>query len=120
VFFQIMMGSIIAWTSGNLAFNASARTLLPFMLDIDLMVTAVGPTTAAAFTGQGRFTGIHLTNTDQTINVPTTAPAAGSGFDSVAAAGNVMELYVGFSNSQSGNGIQLRSCDVWQLSKISL
>jgi hypothetical protein len=120
VFFQIMMGSVIAWTSGNLAFNASARTLLPFTLDIDLRVASVGPTTAATFIGQGRFGGIHLSGTDGMINVPTTAPAAGTGWDSVAAAGNVMELFVGFSNSQAGNGVQLTACDVWQLSKIAV
>jgi len=124
IFFQVMMGPtstpIIAWTSGNLALNASARTLLPFTLDIDLRVDSIGPTTAAKFLGQGRFGGIHLTNTDQMINVPTTAPAVGTGWDSVSTVGNVMELFVGFSSSQSGNGIQLYSCDVWQLSKISV
>ena len=124
VFFQVMMGPtstpIIAWTSGNLALNANARTLLPFRLVIDLRVDSVGPSTSAKFLGQAWFTGIHLTNTDQTINVPTTAPAVGTGFDSVAAAGNVMELFVGFSNSQAGNGIQLYQCELWQLSKIAL
>src|SRR6478752_4355170 len=116
VFFQVMMGAsnIIAWTSGNLALNASARTLLPFTLDIDLIVTATGTGTSAAFTGTGRFGGIHLTGTDAMINVPTTTPTAGTGWDSVSATGNVMELFVGFSNSQAGNGVQLYSCDVFQ------
>src|SRR5687767_14810449 len=86
--FQVMMGptsNIIAWTSGNLSFNAASRVLLPFTLEVDLRMTSQGPTTAAAFTGFGKFGGIHLTNTDALINVPTTAPAAGTGWDSVAA-----------------------------------
>lgn len=123
VFFQIMMGptsNIIAFTTGNLALNASARTLLPFRLVVDLRLDSVGPTTAAKFWGQAWFTGIHLSGTDSTINVPATAPALGTGFDSVATAGNVMELFVGFSNSQAGNGVQIQQCDVFQYSKIQL
>jgi hypothetical protein len=122
IFFQVMMGptsNIIAWTSGNLALNATARTLLPFELKVDLRVDSVGPTTSAKFLGQGWFQGVHLTNTDARINVPTTAPAVGTGWDSVALAGNVMELYVGFSNSQAGNGVQLYSSNLWQLSGFS-
>lgn len=118
---QVMMGTsnIIAFTTGNLSFNASARTLLPFSLDIDLRVDSVGPTTAAKFLGQGEFGGIHLTNTDAKIQVPTTAPAVGTGWDSVAAAGNVLEIFWAFSNSQAGNGVQLYSCDLWQLAGFS-
>lgn len=119
VFFQVMMGptaNIIAWTSGNLALNASARTLLPFSLEIDLKMTAQGTSTSAAFTGFGKFGGIHLTNTDTVINVPTTAPAAGTGWDSVGPSGNVMDFFVGFSNSQAGNGVQIYNYDVLQLS----
>jgi len=105
VFFQFMMGSVIAYTTGNLAFNASARTLLPFTLKGTLRVDSIGPTTTAKFLGMGEFGGIHLTNTDQTIQVPTTAPAVGTGFDSTAQ--QAAEVWAGFSNSQSGNGVQL-------------
>jgi hypothetical protein len=118
IFFQIMMGTsnIIAWTSGNLALNATARTLLPFTLELDLRVATQGTGTAAAFIGQATFGGVHLTNTDQMIQVPTTAPTNGTGWDSVSTAGNVFDFFVGFSNSQAGNGIQLTSYDVIQYS----
>lgn len=122
VFFQVMMGptsSIIAWTSGNLALNASARTLLPFSLDIDLRVDSIGITTSAKFLGQGEFGGIHLTGTDSKIQVPTTAPAVGTGWDSVAVAGNVLDVFAGFSNSQAGNGVQLYSYKLWQTAGFS-
>ncbi len=119
VFFQVMLGSIVAFTTGNLALNAAARTLLPFSLDIDLVLRAVGTSTTAQFLVQGTFGGVHLTNTDQTIQVPTTAPAVGTGFDSVAAAGNVLDFWAGFSNSQAGNGVQLHFYEVEQLSKIA-
>lgn len=121
VFFQIMMGTsnIIAWTSGNLAFNASARTLLPFSLDLELRVAAVGTGVSAAFIGQAKFGGIHLTGTDGMIQVPTTPPANGTGFDSVAAAGNVFDLFGGFSVSNAGNGLQITTYEVTQLSGFS-
>lgn len=118
--FEVKMGSVVAFTSGNLALNASARVLLPFRLVIDQRLDSVGPGTSAKFMSQAWFSGPHLTGTDQTVSVPATAPALGTGWDSVAAAGNVMELFVGFSNSQAGNGIQLLQCDIWQLSNISL
>jgi len=119
--FQVMMGTsnIIAWTSGNLTFNATARTLLPFSLDLDLRVDSIGTGTAAKFIGQAEFGGIHLTNADQKIQVPTTAPAVGTGWDSVATAGNVLDFFVAFSNSQAGNGVQLYAYDVEQLSGLS-
>lgn len=121
IFFQLMMGTsnIIAFTTGNLALNATARTLLPFSLDIDLRVASIGITTAATFIGQAEFGGIHLTNTDQKIQVPTSSPTAGTGFDSIAAAGNVLDFFCGFSNSQAGNGVQLTLYEVWQLSGLS-
>jgi hypothetical protein len=123
VTFQIMMGSvatpIIAWTSGALTLNATARTNLPFTLDVDLRVATVGPTTSATFIGMGTFGGVHLTNTDQTIQVPTTAPAAGTGWDSESSAGNVLDFYVGFSNSQAGNNVTIYFCDIIQLSGLA-
>jgi hypothetical protein len=116
LFFQVMMGTsnIIAFTTGNLALSATAHTLAPFKLDIDLRVDSIGITTSAKFLGMAEFGSIVLTNTDSVIQVPTTAPAVGTGFDSVAAAGNVLDLFAGFSISNAGNGVQLYSYDVLQ------
>lgn len=105
VTFQVMMGSIVAFTTGALSFQASARTLLPFTLDIKLRVDSTGSGTAAKFLGMGEFGGIHLTNTDTKIQVPVTAPAVGTGFDSTIA--NVLDFWTGFSTSDAGNGVQL-------------
>lgn len=120
VVFQLNSGSTVLWSSGNLSLNASSRVLLPFTLDVGLRLDSVGTGTNAKFMAQGTFGGIHLTGTDQTIQVPTTAPALGTGFDSVAAAGNVIEPYVGFSLSDAANGVQIQQYELWQLSNISL
>jgi hypothetical protein len=116
--FQLMMGSVVAWTSGNLSFNASARTLLPFSLDLELRLDSIGSGTLAKFMGMGEFGGIHLTNTDQKIQVPTTAPALGTGWASTAA--QAMDLYVAFGTSDAGNGIQVQVYEVMQTAGFSV
>lgn len=49
-------------------------------------------------------------NTMTAINAPATAPAVGTGFDSTAAA--ALDLWAGFSISNSGNGIQIQQYHV--------
>jgi hypothetical protein len=114
VTFQIMMGSIVAWTSGAIQLNATAHTLLPFWLDVDFRVDSTGSGTAAKWLGMGVLNGIQFTNTaaqTDAVNttgmfpVPATAPAVGNGFDSTVA--NILDFWVGFSISNAGNGIQL-------------
>lgn len=121
IFFQVMMGTsnIIAFTTGNMALSATAHTLAPFKLDIDLRVDSIGVTTSAKFLGMSEFGSIVLTNTDSVIQLPTTAPAVGTGFDSVAAAGNVFDLFAGFSISNAGNGVQLYDYEVLQFAGLS-
>lgn len=121
VAFQVMIGSIVAWTSGNIQLNATAHTLLPFFLDVTLRVDSIGASTAAKFLGQGILNGIMFTNTaaqtDATNTtgcypVPATAPAVGTGFDSTVA--NTLDFWVGFSISNAGNGVQLYDYSVEQ------
>jgi hypothetical protein len=117
VFFQVMIGAVIVWTSGNLALNASARVLLPFTLEVDLRVDSVGAGTAAKILGMGTFGGVHLTNTDSTIQIPTTAPAVGTGFNSNV--GGDLDLFVGFSVSNVGNGVQPYHYEFLQIAGLS-
>lgn len=114
VTFQVMMGSIVAWTSGAIQLNATAHTLLPFTLDIDLRVATTGATTAATLIGGGTLQGIQPTltagqvdgvNSASIVAVPATAPAAGTGFDSTIS--NVLDFWVGFSINNAGNGVQV-------------
>lgn len=119
---QIMMGSIVAFTTGNIQLNATAHTLLPFDLEATLRVDSIGPGTAAKLLGQSKFTGIQPTltaaqvdavNTSGSFLGPVTAPAAGTGFDSTIA--NILDFWVGFSISNAGNGIQIYDYSVEQL-----
>lgn len=119
IVFQIMMGSVVAWTSGNIQLNATAHTTLPFRLIVDLTLQLVNTQVGGAiakFVGIGVLSGVMFTktagqtdgaNTESMITVPVTAPALGTAFD--ATVSQTMDFWAGFSISNSGNGIQ-----VWQ------
>ncbi len=81
-----------------------------------------GSGTAAKFLGMGWLSGLPFTLTAAQVdsvnqpglfNVPSTAPAVGTGFDSTVA-GN-LDFFVGFSISNAGNGVQLYDYTVEQL-----
>lgn len=112
--FQIMFGSVIVFTSGAIQLNATAHTTLPFRFDATLTCQVVGSSTTAKFMGTGEVAGIMFTNTaaqvdgvntSSIIQVPATAPAQGTGFDSTAA--QTVDFWAGFSISNAGNGIQV-------------
>lgn len=122
VTFQIMMGSIVAWTSGAIQMNATAHTLLPFTLQVDLRCDSIGSGTAAKFMGMGTLQGVQFTltaaqvdavNTAGCYAVPATAPAVGTGFDSTIA--NLLDFWVGFSISNGGNVVQVQDYTVEEL-----
>lgn len=115
IVFQIMMGSIVVWSSGNIQLNATAHTLLPFKLVVDWRVDTIGNGVIAKVMGQGLLHGIMFTltagqvdapNTPGTFMAPVTAPAVGTGFDSTIA--NIVDFWAGFSISNAGNGIQVQ------------
>lgn len=119
IVFQIMMGSVVAWSSGNIQLNATAHTTLPFRLIVDLTVQLVNTTVGGAIAkvvGVGVLTGVMFTktagqtdgaNTESVIMVPVTAPALGTAFDSTIT--QTLDFWAGFSISAGGNGIQ-----IWQ------
>jgi hypothetical protein len=120
--FQIMMGSIVVWTSGALQLSTTANTLTPFEFEATIRLLTSGSGTAATFIGGGTVTGLDVqigagavnpTVSDSTVVVPTTAPAAGTGFDSTIS--NILDFWAGFSISNAGNGVQLYDYSVEQM-----
>ncbi len=120
---QIMMGSIVAFTTGNIQLNATAHTSLPLVFEAVLRVDSIGSGTTAKFLGQSKMTGIQPTltaaqvdavNTSGSFLGPVTLPAVGTGFDSTIA--NILDFWVGFSISNSGNGVTVQDYMVEQLS----
>ncbi len=122
VTFQVMLGTIAVWTSGAIQLNATAHTSLPFWLEVDLRVDTIGTGTTAKFMATGEVHGIQFTktaaqvdavNTEGAFSAPATLPSVGTGFDSTIA--TVLDFFVGFSISNSGNGVQVQMYTVEQL-----
>lgn len=120
---QVMMGSIVAFSSGNIQLNATAHTNLPLDVEIEMRCDSIGSGTAARFMSRGKATGIQPTltagqvdavNTSGSFILPVTAPAVGTGFDSSIA--NILDFWVGFSISNAGNGVIVQDYMVEQLS----
>lgn len=113
---QVMLGSVVVFTTGAVQLNATAHTTLPFVLDVSMTLQTVGNSTNAKFAGMGTLSGIMFTltaaqvdavNTSGLFQVPVTAPAQGTGFDSTSA--QILDFWAGFSISNAGNGIQLEN-----------
>jgi len=112
--FQVKIGSVAAFDTGNIQLNATAHTLLPFWLEILLTCRAVGVTTSANLMGLSKANGKMFTvtaaqtdgaNTNTMIMAPATAPVVGTGFDSTIA--NILDLWVGFTISDAANLIRI-------------
>jgi hypothetical protein len=112
--FQLKIGSVAAFDTGNIQLNATAHTTLPFALYVLLTCRSVGATSAATMIGLAMTSGIMFTRTAgqtddaqgiQTILAPQTAPAVGTGFDSTIA--NLVDFWAGFTISNAGNGVQI-------------
>jgi hypothetical protein len=113
--YELKIGSVVAWTSGAVQLNATAHTTLPFALDVaftcQLMASGA---TGTKILGIGTLEGIMFTRTPgqtddaqgmQSILVPQTNPAQGTGFDGTVQ--NTVDFWVGFSISNAGNGIRI-------------
>jgi hypothetical protein len=114
-----MIGAVIAFTTGAMQLNATAHTKLPFRFIAWLTARAVGGGTAAQLQGFGEVAGVMFTataaqvdgvNTQTILQVPATAPALGTGFDSTIA--QTLDFFVGFSSSNAGNGVQVEQYEV--------
>lgn len=123
--FQVMLGTVVVFTTGNIQLNATAHTSLPAKLVVDLTTqlanTGVGGVVAKMM-GQGVLTGVMFTktagqtdgaNSETIINVPVTLPALGTAFDGTISQN--LDFWGGFSISNAGNNVQMAQYDVEDL-----
>ena len=112
--FQHNIGAVAAWSSGAVQLNATAHANLPFELVTTLRCVSIGASTSATLLGQAHLHGVMFTRTAAQVDqvnigdsmmVPITAPAAGTGFDSTAA--GTLDFFAGFSISNAANTIQI-------------
>jgi len=112
--FQVIIGGVAAFDTGNIQLNATAHTTIPFWLDIDLTIRAIGNATSANLIGLALLVGKMFTLTAGQVDdaqghmpivCPVGVPAVGTGFNSTIA--NIVDFFVGFSISNAGNGVQI-------------
>lgn len=122
--FEVKLGptaNIIAFTSGAMQLSTTAHTTLPFKWQCNLTCRAIGNGTSANLMGQSIMESQTVaatavadsTSSHATLMAPNTAPAVGTGFDSTTA--SILDLWVGFSISNGGNGVQIQQYRVESL-----
>jgi hypothetical protein len=91
-------GTIIAYDTGALNLNTTAKTTVPFWLDIMLTCRAIGNSTLTTLMGVGNFQSeavvgspANTAGSNGALLAPVGAPAVGTGFDNTAA--NVIDLF---------------------------
>jgi hypothetical protein len=111
---NIMVGSVIAFTTGAINLTTTAHTTIPAYFKFMLTCQKEGNGTTAQLMGQciaqGQMLAMASGLADGAANTgmvmaPNTAPTLGTGFDSTAA--NSLDFFVAQSVSNAGNGFQL-------------
>lgn len=116
---QVMVGAVIAFTTGAINLTTTAHTTIPARCRILLSCRSVGNGTLATLAGQSAWQGQMIAQAASLADnaggtgiamAPNTAPAVGTGFDSTVA--NTLDLWVAQSVSNAGNGFQLQQYSV--------
>lgn len=96
--FDIRFGSTVVYDTGALNLNTTAKTSVPWTLDIDLVIRSIGATTAATLWGQGTLSSEAIVGSaansaggNGLLNAPVSSLAISSGFDSTVA--NVFDSF---------------------------
>lgn len=112
---QVMVGAVIAFTTGAINLTTTAHTTIPCKGNIRLTCDEVGNGTLCQLRGQatlwGQMIAMAASLADGVANTgwamaPNTAPALGTGFDSTVV--NTLDFFVAQSVSNAGNGFQLQ------------
>lgn len=87
--FDLRMGTTVIFDTGALNLNIVAKTNVPWWLDVDLIVRAIGASTSATVWAQGLFASeaviaspLPTVGGNGVLNVPVSSLAVSTGFDS--------------------------------------
>lgn len=117
--FQLMLGTvatpIIAFTTGAILTSTTAHTTVPWWLDANLTVRAIGSGTTANLMGQAIVHSRAFLDAGATADIttlghpsllaPETTPAVGTGFDTNIP--NVVDFFIACSTNNAGNLVQV-------------
>lgn len=111
---QVMLGAVIAFSSGAIQLSSTANVLAPIQGRIILTPQTLGAGTSCQLRGMGSLMGTPIAGSGTGANfaagngfamLPQAAPALGTGFDQTLP--QTLDLFAGFSVSNAANGIQL-------------
>jgi hypothetical protein len=113
---KLKFGSNIIWNSGAFNLNVVAKTTVPWWLDLELSLRAIGA--SANFLPIGAFTSESVVGSpantaggNGSLMLPVGAPVVGANFDSTAS--QILDLSATFSVANAGNLIQ---CHMFEMS----
>jgi hypothetical protein len=113
--FDVRFGSAVVFDSGAINLNTTAKTNVPWWLDIELTVRSIGASTSATILGQGLWVseaGIAApapsAGGNAAFNIPVSGVAVGTGFDSTAS--NFIDLF--FTQTVATGSMTLQQYDL--------
>jgi len=99
------IGSVVVFNGGASGTLATSASNVTWELDMDMTVRSIGNGTSATILGTGKLISAALSATTPIQLLPTSSPAAGTGFDSTTAA--VCDLFGTWSVASASNTITL-------------
>jgi hypothetical protein len=108
--FDIRLGSVVVFNGGASGTVVTSASNLTWLLEAVLTCRSIGSSTSATILGIGKLTSAVLSATVPIMLLPTSSPAAGTGFDSTAA--SVLDLFATWSVNNASNSIR---CDMFQV-----
>jgi len=109
--FDARLGSVVVFSGGASVTLATSASNLTWVLDMYLTCRSIGASTIATILGSGLLTSAVLSATVPVQLLPASSPAAGTGFDSTAAA--VLDLFATWSVANASNTLRCDQFSVW-------
>lgn len=115
---DVRFGAVVVFNGGAMTMSVTALTNVTWEAEMDLLVRTVGGSTTATVLGTGRFTSEAAGSTTvageaKSIMMPTSAPVAGTGFDSTAT--QTVDLFATWSVSNAANSITLHQFEFTEI-----
>lgn len=108
--FDVRFGSVVAFNGGASGTLATSASNVTWDLEALLTCRSIGDSTSATVLGTGRLITAALSTTTPIMLLPTSSPAAGTGFDSTSSF--VIDLFATWSVSSASNTITLHSYEL--------
>lgn len=113
---DVKFGATSVFTGGAIPLSTTVHTNVTWWLDVLMTCRAIGAGTTATLMGIGQLTTEALgatANIAVAANLPVSAPAVGTGFDSTVA--QVVDLFATFSVANAANSITLHGFSLQSL-----